>query len=196
LGGLTKQLFRKQLLHYRQLLAEDVYQVRNDQLLERIGLLISTLNISQLHLFLRIRKNKEPDLYPALLPYLPADYKLFVPVTNFETKVLTHHRLLPDTQIKESDRGIPEPVRVGNVKPSLMDIAALEMILIPLLIFDHAGERLGYGGGYYDRFLSDVPSTVHKVGLSLSGGVDELVVSEPHDIKLDWIVTPYETIKT
>lgn len=82
------------------------------------------------------------------------------------------------------------------MKPPLIDIAALEMILIPLLIFDHAGERLGYGGGYYDRFLSDVPSTVHKVGLSLSGGVDELVVSEPHDIKLDWIVTPYETIKT
>ena len=65
-----------------------------------------------------------------------------------------------------------------------------EIIIIPTVGVDINGYRLGYGGGYYDRFLVKTQKNVLKVGLSFFEPVDKILNVEEHDIKLDYVITP------
>jgi 5-formyltetrahydrofolate cyclo-ligase len=77
--------------------------------------------------------------------------------------------------------GIPEPVNGPAVLPDLL--------LVPLLGFDAAGYRLGYGGGYFDRTLAAWPSRPRTIGVGFELGRMETIRPQTHDIRLDGIVT-------
>lgn len=64
------------------------------------------------------------------------------------------------------------------------------MVLIPLLAFDKKGYRVGYGKGFYDRFLADCRPDVVKVGLSVFEPIDEIADLNEFDIKMDFCITP------
>ena len=66
----------------------------------------------------------------------------------------------------------------------------LDVIFVPLLGFDIAGNRLGYGGGYYDRFLAECRPDAKKIGLSFFGNITEITNIEETDIPIDGCVTP------
>ncbi|MDH3493028.1 MAG: 5-formyltetrahydrofolate cyclo-ligase, partial [Acidobacteriota bacterium] len=67
---------------------------------------------------------------------------------------------------------------------------SLDFVLVPLLCFDRRGHRVGYGGGYYDRFLAKVRPDCLKIGLSFFGPVDEIEDVHEGDIRLDYCVMP------
>ena len=106
--------------------------------------------------------------------------------TNFDKKLLNHFVLEPDTILLENKLGIKEPV---DAKETSLD--QIEAFLIPLLVCDRHGFRIGYGGGYYDRMLKETKAL--KVGLSLSPPVDKIMQQEAWDIPLDYLITPYKT---
>lgn len=68
-------------------------------------------------------------------------------------------------------------------------IWSLELVLVPVAAFDGFGNRLGYGKGYYDRFLSQLPSTTTKIGLAFSSQEVDEIPSEVHDVPLDLVIT-------
>jgi len=68
----------------------------------------------------------------------------------------------------------------------------IDLIIVPGLLFDSQGYRVGFGGGYYDRFLEDCSAL--KVAQALDSQLSDHVPVEPHDIALDIIVTPSEVI--
>jgi 5-formyltetrahydrofolate cyclo-ligase len=67
-----------------------------------------------------------------------------------------------------------------------------DVLIIPLLAFDHTGARLGYGGGYYDRTLEEWRrlAAVLAVGVGYAFQLVASLPAEPHDERLDWLVTP------
>jgi 5-formyltetrahydrofolate cyclo-ligase len=77
--------------------------------------------------------------------------------------------------------GIPEPVNGPAVVP--------DVLLVPLLGFDAAGYRLGYGGGYFDRTLASYPVKPKTIGVGFEIGRLPTIHPQPHDIALDMIVT-------
>jgi len=82
---------------------------------------------------------------------------------------------------------IPEPVP-GKAEP--LDPGELDVVVIPGSVFDHHGGRLGYGGGFYDRFLVQQAGSPFRVALAFElQVVDELLPLEPHDQKIDCLVT-------
>jgi 5-formyltetrahydrofolate cyclo-ligase len=81
--------------------------------------------------------------------------------------------------------GIPEPVGGVVLNPSDFDI-----VLIPLLAFDLAGNRVGYGKGFYDRFLVNCRPDCLKIGISLFDPVTLIQDVEGHDIRLDIAISP------
>lgn len=81
--------------------------------------------------------------------------------------------------------GIPEPVGGTVVKPTDFDI-----VLIPLLAFDKYGHRVGYGKGFYDRYLVNCRPDCLKIGISLFDPVDLIAEVESHDISLDIAICP------
>ena len=81
--------------------------------------------------------------------------------------------------------GIPEPVGGTVLKPTDLDI-----VLIPLLAFDKNGHRVGYGKGFYDRYLLNCRPDCLKIGISLFDPVDLIEEVESHDIPLDIAICP------
>ena len=92
-------------------------------------------------------------------------------------------RVTKQTHFAPNMRGIPEPDSDDVEAPENIDV-----ILVPLLVFDAQLNRLGYGGGYYDRFLKQYPAAI-KIGLAFEEDKVEVIPSEEHDVVLDLIVT-------
>lgn len=90
-----------------------------------------------------------------------------------------------------SDYGIPEP---ADNRENLLTEFKNTICIVPGLAFDIKGKRMGYGGGYYDRFLSLHPEII-TVGLCYNSLLSDLVPSEPHDISVDYIITEKGLIK-
>lgn len=88
-------------------------------------------------------------------------------------------------QLQTNRWGIPEP-QEGVPTPT----EKIDLVLIPLLIFDLSGHRVGYGKGFYDRFLTSVRSDCKKVGLSLYEPVKEIEDTTSGDILMNNCVTP------
>jgi len=90
-----------------------------------------------------------------------------------------------DTIFEENTYGIPEPVN-----GTLTDPEKIGLVIVPLLCFDERGYRVGYGKGYYDRFLSLCKKDTLKIGFSYFEAVPEITDIHPRDVKLDYCVTP------
>src|SRR5262249_34070605 len=95
----------------------------------------------------------------------------------------------PDVELAENRWQISEPVHDERV-----DANEIDMVFIPLLCFDRYGHRVGYGKGYYDRFLRACRHDCIKVGLSDFEPVDKISDAHEGDVKLDAAVTPSATI--
>jgi len=149
--------------------------------------------ISTLHLFLPIKKFNEPDtclLIRKILqekPYI----RLVVSKANLQKQSLQHYFLEKDTPLQENAWGISEPdEKVAQLCP----IEAIELVLVPLLAFDARGFRVGYGKGFYDRFLVECPQAI-KIGFSLEEMLPELISNvDIYDIALDYCITPTKVL--
>ena len=138
-----------------------------------------------------MKKNREPDCFPTIQWAWQHNIRTLTTRTDFERKKLQHLLFDETTEIQLSNKGIPEPQNAEN-----STLEAVDAILVPLLVFDRSGHRVGYGGGYYDQIMSELSNQTIKIGLSLSGGMDAFSFVEPHDLALDMIITPFEIIHT
>jgi 5-formyltetrahydrofolate cyclo-ligase len=109
--------------------------------------------------------------------------RVFVP--KILGKDLLNIEISNNTNYSLNQLGIREPIS-SNQK----DASLLEVIFVPLLIFDKLGHRVGYGGGYYDKFLGNIKDDVLKIGLSIFDPIDEIQDIEKHDISLNYVITP------
>jgi len=87
--------------------------------------------------------------------------------------------------------GIPEP----RTTLPLVDPASIEVVVVPGSVFDAKGGRLGYGGGYYDRFLHNAAPQALRIGLAFDLQVVAAVPLESHDQQLDYLITETRTIQ-
>ena len=95
--------------------------------------------------------------------------------------------ILPANNTELGASKIQEPVGTTTIPLSAIDIA-----IIPGIAFDKSGIRLGRGKGYYDRLLCQ--SEVIKVGICYDFQLYDKLPSDPHDIPMDIIITPHQTI--
>lgn len=141
------------------------------------------------HLFLSIITKNEIDTQPLLHILNGRDKTVIVPKTNFKEGTLKHILLLENTKIKLNPYNIPEPEEGIEVP-----LNKIEVVFVPLLAFDLMGNRIGYGKGFYDRFLINCPSNCIKIGLSFFEA-EVMLPSQNNDIPLHFCVTPNKTYK-
>ena len=136
------------------------------------------------HLFLPIEEKNEVDTGPVIDLLYKAGKYVVVPKVINETE-LEHILMEKDTVLDLNPWGIPEPV-TGKQVP----VDRIDLVLVPLLAFDMGGHRVGYGKGYYDRFLAKCRSDVLKVGLSYFDPVEKISDVAADDIALDYCISP------
>ena len=112
------------------------------------------------------------------IPYTCSDISqlIAVKVTNLEQQVTPGYC------------GIPEP-RPELIENSSCDPATIDLVIIPGSVFDKYGGRLGYGGGYYDRLLSNEAPGAVRIGIAFELQLVDRVPVESHDQFMDFVVT-------
>ena len=88
-------------------------------------------------------------------------------------------------QFQPGPFGIPEPA----VSTAILSPEDIDCVMVPGIAFDRRGTRLGFGKGYYDRFLCRIPATTHVCGLAFSLQIVQHVPDLPHDIRMQSLVT-------
>lgn len=184
---MNKEQLRQQFLEKRKNLNLYLLQEQS-RAISRIFFDYFDVNaIHNLHIFLSIRKHNEIDT-GLLIEKIRRNYphiSLIVPKSNLRTAEMESYLLTADTAVNENRWGIPEPV-AAKPFPEMM----LDTIVLPLLCFDRRGFRVGYGKGFYDRFLQKCPKDIVKIGLSLFAPVAEITDINVHDVKMDFCITP------
>ncbi|UOB19140.1 5-formyltetrahydrofolate cyclo-ligase [Abyssalbus ytuae] len=143
-------------------------------------------NKTYYHLFLPITEQKEVDTSFILSVLQGKDKEVIISKSNFENHTLSHFLLTENTKLIKNGYNIPEPADGIEVPES-----KIEVVFIPLLAFDHSGNRVGYGKGFYDRFLSKCNPDAIKVGLSFFEAENKPVTdAHSNDVKMDYCVTP------
>ena len=138
------------------------------------------------HIYLSIEAQNEANTNDIISFILNRNKRVIVP--KMLNKNLIHFEIDQNTKFIKNKLGIREPE--GKVR---FDISLIEIIIVPLLVFDKSGHRVGYGGGYYDRFMSYIKNDVIKVGLSLFEPIDKISDINNKDIPLNYVVTPLKT---
>lgn len=137
------------------------------------------------HVYLPIEEQKEINTEYILNILSGKDKNIVVSKSNFEDFTMDHYLLTDNTTIKKNNFNIPEPVDGIVIYPN-----QIEIVFIPLLAYDETGNRIGYGKGFYDRFLSECPNKTVKIGLSYFEPEKQIFEVDPSDIQLDYCVTP------
>ncbi|RUT69803.1 5-formyltetrahydrofolate cyclo-ligase [Flavobacterium cupreum] len=145
-------------------------------------------NKTYYHVFLPIEEQKEINTEYILHLLSGKDKEIVVSKSDFETRGMSHFLLTDNTKIKKNEYNIPEPV---NGLPVASEM--IEVVFVPLLAFDLLGNRVGYGKGFYDKFLAECKPETIKIGLSFFEGESQIEDVFELDIKLDYCVTPEKT---
>jgi 5-formyltetrahydrofolate cyclo-ligase len=136
------------------------------------------------HLFLTNKKQKEIDTTFIIQILMGKDKEIVIPKMNKDHS-LSHYLLTDNTKLFTNKYGIPEPINGILIPPN-----TLEVVFVPLLVYDFSGNRIGYGKGFYDQFLKDCNPNIVKIGLSFFEPEPLFECIEDHDEKLDYVVTP------
>jgi len=126
----------------------------------------------------------EPDLRPLLETWFAtgsASYAPLLPVVVAADSPLSFRAWTPGMPLDVDRYGIPTPASGDFLVP--------QALLIPLVAFDDAGFRLGYGGGYFDRTLTALQPRPLAIGIGFELCRVDTIHPEPHDARLDAIVT-------
>ena len=179
----NKLTLRKEALTKRDAMTEQELTAQNVKLLKQFKTLDLT-EIKVIHLFLPIEERREPNTF-LMIDWLRANHPeitIVVPKADFVLNLMSQHVYDGKDNLQHNAYQILEP------KGDKLFLGIPDLVLIPLLAFDKRGYRVGYGKGFYDRFLENIAT--QKIGLSFFDAAEEIIDVHLNDIKLDKCITP------
>lgn len=183
---MKKKEIRKQYLEKRKQLSGAEQSKLDDLLLVRFQEL-ALPPLSNLFTFYPIVENKEPavDLLVRYLQFRNPGLLVSFPVIDPEREEMIAVETGEDTAFVPNRFNIYEPADGAPANPGSIDL-----VLVPLLAYDKKGYRVGYGKGYYDRFLAQCREDCIKAGVSYFEPVAEIEDKADFDVPLDLCITP------
>jgi 5-formyltetrahydrofolate cyclo-ligase len=182
-----KALLRRSALHRRRSLEPQIRQKFSARLVVEGVRLASTWRPRIVSAFHPVRY--EPDTLALLEALAVAGFATALPVTVSHASPLTFRLWRPGEPTIAGELNIPEP-------SSLSPAVEPDLLFIPLAAFDRRGHRIGFGAGHYDRTLAHLRAKgpIRAVGVAFGVSEVEAAPNEPHDERLDFILTENELI--
>lgn len=185
---MLKKDLRKKYKELRNQLSDEAIENKSLSIANRL-LSLAIWDKTYYHLFLTIEEQKEIDTEFILQILTGKDKEIVVSKSDFTTLEMTHYLLTDNTKFRKNNYNIPEPVDGIEVPVSKIDV-----VFVPLLAFDNKGNRVGYGKGFYDQFLSNCKRETIKIGLSFFDAEESIDDISENDIRLNYCVTPSTTM--
>jgi 5-formyltetrahydrofolate cyclo-ligase len=189
---MNKKELRKIFVAKRNGLTKGEVQIKSRHICDKFFTSIDLSSIKVLHIFLPIEKNNEPDTQ-LIIDGVRKDFphiRITVPRINQQTGLLENVYITQDHLFKKNAWDINEPI-----EGTITDPGDIDLIVIPLLTFDNQGNRVGYGKGFYDKFLAYCRPDAKRVGISLFDGVERIDDVDGTDQRLHYCITPYRVIE-
>ena len=180
---MEKKRLRKKYKELRANLPKEIIDKKSIDIANK-SLELDIWDYQYYHLFLPIIKQKEVDTSYLLNILQGKDKHILVSKSDFTTNTMKHYLLTDATRFVVNKYGIPEPEDGIEIDPE-----KIEVVFIPLLAYDVRGNRIGYGKGFYDRFLSKCKEGVIKVGVSLFEAETEEIGVDDTDIPLNYCIS-------
>jgi len=184
---MTKDKLREIYLERRLSLSEKSCSLLSHVLYDNLASHFDLSMLNVLHTYLPMAKNKEPDTW-LIIDWVRMkfpDVRIALPRVNYKKTEIESVFFDDRFQLQTNKWGLEEPYKGVIARPQEIDL-----VIVPLLAVDRNGNRVGYGKGYYDKFLSTCRKDCKKVGLSFFEPVDVIEDLNPFDVPLDYCITP------
>ena len=185
---MKKTELRKLYLSKRKAVSVEEVAIKSQQITDLFFQNFDLSEVINLHVFLPITKKNEINTW-LIIRYLQQNFpliKIIIPKITEENFELDNYDFVEKNLI-ENKWGILEPS--GENQEKILS-EQIDLVIIPLLIFDKNGNRVGYGKGFYDRFLQQCKSQSLNVGLCLEEAIEMIEDINEFDVKMDFCITP------
>ena len=179
-----KKDLRREILDKRLLIPAREAQIGSSKIMETL-LSLDCVKKARCVMVFYSHKN-EPNLLPLMHTLLEMGKKVALPYISDDDELIAVD-YCEDSLMKSNVFGIPEPVISGESEQAEPDV-----VLVPGVAFDEAGNRIGYGLGYFDRYLKG--SDARKIGICFDMQIVEHIEAQPYDVKMDMLVTESRVI--
>ena len=181
--NIQKAALRKHLLEKRDATSAELRDILSKKICQNLKQNTSFTNSQNIACYFPI--GSEVDTHDIMLDILQQDKNLLLPrIVNDNLEFY----IVPNLEkLEKGSFEIMEP------KDSCKKAEKIDCVLIPTVGVSKSGVRLGYGKGYYDRFLSLIDAV--KISLTYSKQIVKSIPNDSHDVKIDWIVTEDENVK-
>lgn len=184
----SKKRLRKEYLKKRKALYPEPYRRFSNKIIHRLKQQEEFQHASTIHSYVSVNPKGEVDTQLLLKQMIESGKKVVVPLTHMEEGTLSHIRLTSLNQLKPNRWGIQEPEGGQQV-----DVEELDLVIVPMVAGDIYKNRMGYGKGFYDRFLSQVHCPAIGLIFEECLSEDKLPV-DSHDVPLTKIITERRVI--
>ncbi len=184
---MTKSELRKLYLEKRRDLSAVEHAELSSQIAEHLFSNFDLESITTIHCFISLKHIGEvetSDIFKRLWGEFP-QIRTLAPRVNDQTGEIDALTFDHDTKLVENKWKISEPANGEPIDPSEIDI-----VLVPLVCFDTLGFRVGYGKGFYDKFLAKCRPDCLKIGLSFFPPIERIDDIHDGDVPLDSCITP------
>jgi len=170
---------RARLLAVRMKLTQEYRDALTERIASGLDGLIAANEGTIVSAYFPIRA--EPDLRPWMRAAHARGLRIALPVALAVGQVLVFREWHPDVRLARGLWNIPYPAATAEVVPTVL--------LAPVVGFDSAGYRLGYGGGFFDRTLAAIGGAPTVIGVGFPEASIPTIYPQPHDVPMNWIVT-------
>lgn len=174
----ARQLFKQK----RKALTANIIETYQDSIYAQVFQLDFS-RFQNIHIFLPIARQKEINTFPIVTYLQNLGKRVIISKSNFDNNTLEHFILTKETKLEENDYGIPEPVVAEK-----FNVKNIELVFVPLLISDEMNYRVGYGKGFYDRFLASCKKDVYTIGLNFFPPIPNITDINKFDVPLHSII--------
>lgn len=177
---MNKNILRKEMRDKRRALSPDFIKSASEKITESL-LTLECIKKAR-HIMVYLSAFKEPDTFPLISELFSTGKEISVPTSDTDTFTIAPSLIKSLDNLTKGAYGIYEPKEIISVPTSDIDV-----VLVPGIAFTKQGDRLGFGKGYYDRFLNEFNGT--KIGIGYSFQITQNIPVSEHDIRMDMIVT-------
>jgi 5-formyltetrahydrofolate cyclo-ligase len=172
-------------LQKRTELLPELHETMENEVIEQFFELPEFTDWQVVHIYLPLARMKEINTWKIIEKLWDEDREVVIPGISADRNSLNCYALQTNDEMVTADWGLSEP---KEKRPA--DVNKIDAMILPLLCFDQQGYRVGYGKGYYDRFLPTIRRPIWKIGLGLFDPVLHIEDTANWDIPLDVGITP------
>ncbi|MCQ2969678.1 MAG: 5-formyltetrahydrofolate cyclo-ligase, partial [Clostridium sp.] len=179
---MDKKLIRKRILNIRNNISSEVRNTK-DKLIYYI-FINSDLYKKSKDIFIYVSFGSEVNTHEIIKQAISDKKNVYVPKTNIKKKEMIAVKIYSFDELRVDNYGILEPISVDKERIS----SDFDIIVMPGVAFDKEGNRIGYGGGYYDKYLEKNIIKSQKVALAYEEQILEKIESDFYDMKVNFII--------